>query len=134
MLVKEDGGQSRSVDTILQSVRYLRRQLRIESMYALHHENVALTHLHLLTARTALARYEVVTRQLHLLATEQLRKLTVEQLKVESVQRLIVVRTIGVQRCLLAVNEVVVQRDGHGTNAVAYQLYAQTLARRGLSR
>ena len=47
---------------------------------------------------------------------------------------LIVVVALGVEGRLVAVNKIVVERDGHRAYATGKQLYAKTFARSGLAR
>ena len=103
-------------------------------MNAFYHEHISGSHAHLLTAWHAATFNEVVLGQLHFLAVEELHELLVEQRQVEGVQRFEVVIAVLVLRSKLAVDEVVVERHGHGAYAVAKELDAQSLARCGLAR
>ena len=134
MVVEENGGECRCVHPIFEFFGYLRRQFGIEGVDAFYHEHIASTHAHLLTARYAATLDEVVLGQLHFLAVEQLHELLVEQRQVEGVQRFEVVIAVLVLRSQFAVDEVVVERHGHGAYAVAKELYAQSLARCSLAR
>ncbi len=80
-------------------------------MDALDDEDVVLPHLQFLAARMAGASGEVVLRQLHLLATEEGIKLLINQFEVEGIEALVVVFAIGILRRMLAVDEIVVERD-----------------------
>ena len=76
----------------------------------------------------ALALLEVVTGQFHLLTTEQSVQLLVEQGNIQGVEVLKVVVATLVEGGLVAVLEIVVQRDAYGLQPVDGQLDADALA------
>ena len=78
-------------------------------MDALYNEYLITFQFQLLATPLALAFLEVVAGQFHLLATEQSVHLLVEQGYVQRMQVLEVVVAVLVQRCLLTIQEVVVQ-------------------------
>ena len=86
-----------------------------------------------LTALLTGARGEVVAWQFNLLTFEEGCQLLVEQWQVQSMQVLEVVIALLVAWRLVAVEEIVIERDADGFNAVDGKLYAETLAGRGLS-
>ena len=104
------------------------RELRVQGMYAFHHKHFVLAQTEFLAALFALARLEVVLGQFHLFAVEKGIELGVEQRDVEGVKALEVIVALVVERSLVAVEEVVVERDGHRAYAVGEQLYGQPFA------
>ena len=77
---------------------------------------------------------EVEHRQLHLPARQQLAQLAVEEVHVQRVEVLEVQVAVSVAGRVLAVHEVIVERQRHGAQAVGHQLHGQPLAEGGLAR
>ena len=97
-------------------------------MDALDHQHLIVVQLESATALLAASRLEVVARQFHLLAPEEGVHLLVEQRQVQGVQVFVVVVALLVAGRLVAVDEIIIQRDGYRFDAVDGQLYRQSLA------
>ena len=127
MVVEQDGGQRRGIDTEYLVLRHLRHQLGVQRMDTLYHEDLVVVQTKAASAHLALTQLEVVTWKLYLLAVEQGVHLLVEQVEVQCVEVLEVIVAIGLARRVFAIDEIVVERDGNGLDAVRGQLYGQAL-------
>ena len=107
---------------------HLLHEFGAQGVDALNHEHLVVVESQPASAFLAASCLEVVARKLHFLAVEEGVDLAVQQFQVQGVQMLVVVVSILVARCFLAVYEIVVERDGHRLNAVGEQLYAYALA------
>ena len=76
---------------------------------------------------------KVEARQPHRFSRQQRVDVIVQQLGVHRLDRLEVALAVLVQRTLVAVHEVIVQRDRHGAPAGHFQLDAQLVRRRRLA-
>ena len=133
MGVEQDGGQRRSIDAEYLVVGNLAGQFGVKSMDAFKYKYFVAPELQFLAALLALARLEIVARQLNFLATHERVHLLIEQRQVEGVKVFEVVVAILVLGGLLAVEEVVVEGNADRVNAVDSQLYGESLARRCLT-
>ena len=76
---------------------------------------------------------EVVARDIDAFALHQAAQVVVEQFEVDGFERLVVVVAVLVLRGLLAIDEVVVERDQHGAQSEHAQVDAQPFGRGGLA-
>ena len=134
MIVEQQRGECRGIDTELQLIGNLSRELRIERMNTLYHQYLTIVQAQFLTTPLALAGLEVIAWQLNLLATEERSKLLVEQGYVQRMDALKVVIARLVARCLLTIQEIIVERDRHRLDAIGDELHRQALAGGGLTR
>ena len=102
-------------------------------MDAFDHQYLIALQLQLLAAGLTLACLEIVAWQLHFLATQQGIHLVVEQRDIEGVQVLEVIVAIGITRCEVTVEEIVVEGDADRIDAIDGQLYGESLAGGGLA-
>ena len=128
-----DRGQGRDVDLELHRRVDLRRQPRIQAVNALDQKHRALVHAQRPVIRLALAGNEVIARHPHLAAREQGGQIVVEPADVDRFERLVVVLPVLVERRLLPVHEIVVERDEHRTHAQNAELDAEPLGERRLA-
>ena len=133
VVVHQQRRQRRGIDAEDGPLRHLCRQLGVQGVDALYHQHLVVVQAQTAAAHRRPARGEVVARQLNLLAAQQRVQLLVEQRQVQRVQVLEVVVAAGVARCLVAVHEIVVERDADGLHTAHQQLHAQPLARSGLA-
>lgn len=78
-------------------------------MDTFHDQYIVGIHLQALAAGLTLSRLEVILRQLDLLTAEEGVELLVDLLQIEGIDRLIVIVAIGTTRCLLTVDEIIVE-------------------------
>ena len=110
------------------------RQFWVKCVYAFNHKHVVFLHFQLLSTGPADTRLEVILGQFNLFATEKCIELFVDKVQVEGINAFIVVFSVLIMWCLVAVNEVVVKRNLQGFQSVCHKLYGKTFARCGLSR
>ena len=103
-------------------------------MDAFHYEHLVVVECKFLATLHAFASREVIARQLYLFTLEQRIQLLVEEREVQGVQMFEVVVTFLVERCLLTVEEVVVEGDADGLDAIGDELDAESFAGGGLTR
>ena len=102
-------------------------------MDALDDQHRVVRQLQLLTVPLALTRHEVILRYLHALALHQSQQMVLQQRILHRLDVVEVIVAIGQFRRIHAVHEIIVGRERHRTQSAGQQLYAQTLAERGLS-
>ena len=132
-VVHRHGREARDVDAELLLFGNRGRQPRIQSVDAFDDQNRTLVERERGVVPRAAARDEVVARNIDALAAHEPAQMVVEQVEVDGLQRLVVVLPVGVLRGLLAVHEVVVERDEHGVQPQHAELDAQPLGRGGLA-
>ena len=125
--------EARDVDAELLRVGDRGREARVQPVDALDDEDRAFVERQRRVVPRAAPRDEVVARDVDALAPDQARQMVVEKLQVDGFERLVVVVAVGVARGLLAVDEVVVERDQHGVQSQHAQLDAQPFGRGGLA-
>ena len=96
-------------------------------------QNMALAHLQRFARIFAAACLKIVTRRLNRSTRQQLDQLFIEQRQVQCVNRLEIVVACGVARRLVAIEEIVVQRNRHRINTMYPQLNPQSLGKRRLA-
>ena len=133
MAVQIKLGQRRGVDAVNALLRDIWHQVRVQRVYPLGQDDV-------LGADgqggppLSLAGEESIAGQSHLPTCQQLPQLVVEKLQIQCFQRLEIVFSLRTARRLLAIQEVVIQTEGQGTDAVGQQLDGQPFGEGGLTR
>ena len=107
--------KSRHIYAVLFVLGYLSRQRGVKAVRTLDYKHHLRLELQLVSAELAFARLEIVTWELNLFACKNLCQLLVEKVEIDGVQRLKIVVTILFSGSLCAVQEIVVERDCHGT-------------------
>ena len=125
--------KARDIDLELHVVGDARRKAWIQTVNALDDQHRTVVELQRVVVPLALARDEIVTRHGKALAGEQALQMVVEEFQIDGFERFVVVFAVCVQRGLVAVDEVVVERDEHGFQSQNAELNAQTLGRGGLA-
>ena len=123
MVIQQNGGQCRSIDTVFLLFRNLSRQFWVQGVNTLHHQYFVALQTQSLATTFTHSRMEVIARQFHLLATQQCVHLLVQQGNVECMQMFEVIVATGITRCLVARHEIIVQRDTDRFDAIHSQLY-----------
>ena len=109
------------------------RQFGVQGVDTLYHEHLVALQAEAPAALLAAPGLEVIARELHLLAGKEGVHLTVQQGDVKRVETLEVVVARLVEGRLVAVYEVIVERDAYRAYAVGKQLDRQALACGGLA-
>ena len=109
-------------------------ELGVEGMDALDDQHGMCIDTQLVAGEHTLTGGEVELGELYLLALEQGIELGIEEGEVKGVERLKVVLAMFIERCEFAVDEVVVEREGHRMEAICHELYGEALAEGGLAR
>ena len=133
MVVQRNSGQCRDINLELLFIRDMRCQFRIQRMNTFQNENRIIFNFQFITFIFLLPQREVKARKLHFLTAQQSLQLLVKQFQIERIQRLIIIVTVFIQRCLFTVYEIIVQGDREGFEPVRHQLDGKTFAERGLS-
>ena len=103
-------------------------------MNTFQNENRIIFNFQFITFIFLLPQREVKARKLHFLTAQQSLQLLVKQFQIERIQRLIIIVTVFIQRCLFTVYEIIVQGDREGFEPVRHQLDGKTFAESGLTR
>ena len=103
-------------------------------MDTFYHQHFIVVQCQFLTTHHTLSCGEVVTGQLHLLAIEEFGQLLVEEWQVQGMQMLEVIFALLVEWCLFTIEEIVIEGDANGLDAVDSQLDTESLTGGGLSR
>ena len=103
-------------------------------MNTLYHQYFVTLQLQFFSTPLAATLLEVITRQFHLFAPEQSRQLLVKQRQVQSMQMLKIIVALIIFRRLLAVEEIIIQRDTHRMDTIHSQLHTKTLTGGGFTR
>ena len=133
VVVERDAGKGRDVDPVFQRVFDILRQLGVQRMDTFDNQHRITCQLQLFAVPFALARGEVVFRNLHTLAFHQPRQVVLQQGIVHRLDVVEVVVAIGQLGRIHAIDEIVVGRERHRTQATGQQLDGESLAERGLS-
>ena len=80
-------------------------------MDALHDQNFALAKLHKFTAVLTLARHEVVIGQFYFFPCDNLLQVLIELLQIQRLHALEVLLAVLIQRGVLPIKEIIVQRN-----------------------
>ena len=80
-------------------------------MDALHYQNFALAKLHKFTAVLTLARQEVVIGQLYFFPRDNLLQVLIEPLQIQRLHALEVFLAMLIQRGVLPIEEIIIQRN-----------------------
>ena len=127
VVVDAECGQCRDIHLENLVGGYFRCQLRVKSMYALHNQHVVGIEPEGALLVHAPSEFEAVCGEVYFLTVQQGLQIVVEQVKVESVQRLVVIFSILVEGCLVAVHEIIVERDQLGGHEIGHELYGEAL-------
>ncbi len=134
VVVKVELGQGRDVDLVLLLARDAVGQAVVQPVYTFYYQDLIAGQAQppaLLGSRPGL---EIVHRQEDLLPGGQAQELLVEELHVQGLQALEIGLAVRPPRGILAVEEIIVQGDGHRDHAQNCQLDGQLLGKSGLPR
>ena len=134
MIIQQNRGEGRSINAEDLFIRNIRSKFWIQGMNTLYHQYFVTLQLQFFSTPLALAFLKVIARQLYLLASEQCRKLLVKQRQIQGMQVLKIVIALIIFWRLLAVEEIIIQRDTHRMDTIHSQLHTKTLTGGGFTR
>ena len=109
-------------------------ELRVQSVDSLDEEHVVAVKAQRAVALYASSEIERVGREVYLLSGEKSTEVGVEQFEVKGVEAFVVVVAGLVEGGMLAVDEIVVERDHLGDDEIGHQLNGETFGGGGLAR
>ena len=109
------------------------RQLRIQGMNTFQYQNRVIFNFQFITFKFFLAESKIKAGKFYFFTTQQGLQLLVEQLEVERVKRFIIIVSVFIQRSILTVYEIIIERDRKRFQPICHQLDWKPLAESGLS-
>ena len=134
MLIDIQLRQGTDINTVFALGRERIAQRVIEAVDTFDDQDIFLAQLQEIAVVFTFAGEEVIHRQLHPFSGKKIEHISVEKFDVDGFQTLIILFAVLIERCLGAIDKIVVHRNGMWLQAVCRELYRESVGERGLSR